>query len=80
MSYGNYVEQIGDLPLLNMPDRGSASPYRPTRSFQCAMNALVLDGAANLTVLTKGARMPSTANEVRAETSSPSLRATADFR
>lgn len=44
------------------------------------MNALVVVGAAILTVLTKGARMPSTAEEVRAETSSPSLRATADFR
>lgn len=44
------------------------------------MKASVLAGDATLDPLAKGARMPSTADEVCAETRSAALRATADFR
>ena len=51
-----------------------------TRRFQCAMKASVLAGVAALAPLAKGARMPSTADEVCAETRNAALRAAADLR
>jgi hypothetical protein len=44
------------------------------------MNARVLDGAAALLAFANGARMPSTADDVFADTCSPALRAAADFK
>jgi hypothetical protein len=44
------------------------------------MNARVLDWTAALLAFANGARMPSTADEVFADTCSPALRAAADFK
>lgn len=44
------------------------------------MKAAVLAGVALLAFLSKGARMPSTADDVWAEIRSAALRAVADFR
>lgn len=51
-----------------------------TRRFQYAMKASMLSGIDPRASLAKGARMPSTADEVCAETRNASLRAAGDLR
>ncbi|MCC7114321.1 MAG: hypothetical protein IT520_08055 [Burkholderiales bacterium] len=54
--------------------------FAATRCFQCAMKASVLAGGSDWAPLANGARMPSTADEVCAETRRAAARAAADFR
>ena len=63
----------GDVPARHRP-------VAETRRFQCAMKASVVAGVALLAPLANGARMPSTAEEVCAETRNAALRAAADLR
>ena len=73
----------GDGPRLWAAD-GDVWPrhraFAPTRCFQCSMKASVLAGDADCAPLTNGARMPSTADDVRADTRSAASRTAADFR
>ena len=68
---------------LRADDRRLCQSYRavvPAQRFQYAMKAAVLVGVVALLPLEKGARIPSTAEDVCAETRSAALRAAANFK